>query len=280
MRVDEAVVPLASAAVDGNKAVLALSVPVLPQQSVAVDYLGSAMQPLRDAEGMAEPGWTDLDVRNRTGRVNAAPASIGSERLDEGLAPKSLSLARRGLGNTMPALARDLLRLDLSGNELVEVSLLSGLKELRSLDVSDNEIEDLWPLAGLTALRRLDVSGNRIADLEPLAGLPRLEVLVVDANLVTDVGALVHLARLENLGLSDNAVADLEPLADLSLLRRLDLGGNPTTDASPLGDLGTLVWLRLPATAAAPVERLVRLRWLWRDGECLACGSGAAERGR
>ena len=76
-------------------------------------------------------------------------------------------------------------------------------------------------------------------------------------------------------------MADLAPMADLVSLRRLDLGGTPAADFSPVGDIGTLVWLRLPANAdGAPVDRLVRLRGLWRDGAgtCLACAPEATER--
>ena len=295
VRADGAPLAVVATAVSGDAALLAISPPVLPGQAVLVDYLGSAMHPLRGVDGTEDPPWRDLAATNLTEPdatvdPNAFAAPLAPEvralpawLLREG-APRSpglvdLSLAGTGLGDAdiVPlARLRELRRLDLSGNALADLSPLGGLTALESLDLSDNDVADLWPLAGLAALRRLDVSGNRVEDLSPLGGLGHLEVLVVDANLVTDAGALAHLARLENLGLADNAVADLAPLADLASLRRLDLGGNPVRDASPLGDLGTLVWLRLPETAAAPAERLVRLRWLWsEDGECLACpGSG------
>ena len=292
VRVDGGWRPVVATALRGSQALLTLSAPVMPQQAVRLDYLGSAMHPLMDAGGVEVGPWTDLRVENVTGRGGAAALKALGERggtrswPEPGTAVASLSLAEAGLVDA--DLARlagmaDLERLDLSGNALTDVSALSGLLGLRSVDLSGNAVSDLWPLAGLMELRRLDVSGNRVADLAPLAGLPNLEVLVVDANLVADAGALTHLARLENLGLADNAVADLEPLADLASLRRLDLGGNPARDASPLGDLGTLVWLRLPETAEAPAERLVRLRWLWSDdrGECLGCAPArAAERDR
>ncbi len=279
--VDGAFRAVAAASVSGSGVLLTLSAPVLADQAVLVDYLGSAMHPLANARGVEVGAWTGLAAENVTGRaavgierwlaVRQAPAGRGVvpswPAADS--APTSLSLASAGLADA--DLARlagmaGLKRLDLSGNALTDVSALSGLTGLASLDLSDNGIADLWPLASLTALRRLDVSGNRIADLSPLSELPRLEVLVADANLVTDAGALTHLVRLENLGLADNAVADLGPLADLASLRRLDVGGNPVADASPLGDLGTLVWLRLPAAAEAPAGRLGRLRWLRRGG--------------
>ena len=305
VRADGAPLAVVAAALSGDAALLALSPPALPGQAVLVDYLGSAMHPLRGADGTEAAPWRDLAAANLTepdggvGTVDplaAAKALAPGVRpppawlLDEGGRPPpglaDLSLAGAGLGDAAVApLARaaQLRRLDLSGNALADLSALGGLAALESLDLSDNDVADLWPLAGLAGLRRLDVSGNRVEDLSPLAGLPNLEVLVVDANLVADAGALTHLARLENLGLADNAVADLAPLADLASLRRLDLGGNPARDASPLGDLGTLVWLRLPETAEAPAERLVRLRWLWSGdgGGCVGCGPArAAERDR
>ncbi len=213
--VDGAFRAVASASVSGSGVLLALSAPVLADQTVLVDYLGSAMHPLADARGVEVGAWTGLAAENVTGRaavgieswlaVRQAPAGRGGvppwPAADS--APTSLSLASAGLADgDLARLAgmAGLKRLDLSGNALTDVSALSGLTGLASLDLSDNGIADLWPLASLTALRRLDVSGNRIADLSPLSELPRLEVLVADANLVTDAGALTHLVRLEEPG--------------------------------------------------------------------------------
>ena len=292
VRVDGALRAVASTALSGNRAVLTLDAPVTPAQTVLVDYLGAAMHPLANQRGVETAAWTDLEAANvtaTTGPEDIVPSLRGLEAALSNLArpdpapapgrvnlPGSLSLAGLGVGDAGLAL-RDLgglRRLDLSGNALTDLAPLTGVVALESLDLSGNAVTDLWPLAGLVELRRLDLSGNAVADLAPLAGLPNLEVLVLAGNRVADVGALTHHVRLEQLDLSGNAVADLAPLADLVSLRRLDLGGNPASDLSPVGDVGTLVWLRVPAAAgAAPLERLVRLRWLWRGqaGACLAC---------
>ena len=269
--------PVASASVRTHGAVLALSRAVRPGEAVLLDYLGSAMHPLRAADGGRVPAWRDLAVANVTGTIRARELAA-AERSDAGWR-RSLSLAGAGLadgGLATRELPANLLRLDLSSNALTDLWPVAGLRELESLDLSDNAIVDLAPLAGLTSLRRLDLAGNRIDDLWPLAGLPALEVLLLDDNQVADAGALAHFGRLENLGLSSNRVADLEPLSDLWSLRRLDLGGNPARDLSPLGDLETLVWLRVPSAGeAAPAHRLLQLRWLLTPtvaGVCLACG--------
>ena len=289
--------------VRGRQVVLALERPALPGDEAAVDYLGSAMHPLRPAGGKAAQPWEDLPVANVTvpasppgppGSVAGGTAGRRSARMYDPGPPwiadrppgHSLSLAASGLADddlAVLARASGVRRLDLSDNALEDLSALAHLRRLESLDLSGNGVRDLWPLAGLAALRRLDLSDNRIVDISALAAVPTLEVLLLDGNAVEDVGPLTQLLRLENLGLRGSAVGDVSPLADLVALRRLDLGGaHPVGDPSPLGDLGaTLMWLRLPDSAVgAPAHRLVRLRWLRQAGAgtCIACGTGGGQR--
>ena len=281
VRVDGGLRAVASTSLWQRGVVLTLAWPVRGEQAVAVDYLGSAMHPLRDGAGAAVPAWRDLPAVNETGLAAADGLALAAEAVrPPAAAGVSASFAGLGLGDAGLAvadIATDVRRLDLSGNGLVDIAALARLPALESLDLSDNAISDVSPLRGLTALRRLDLGGNDLVEVWPLADLPDLQVLVLDGNGVADVGALTHLARLEQLGLAGNAVSDLSPLADLGSLRRLDLGGNPARDLSPVGDLEGLVWLRLPAAGgAAPTHRLVRLRWLLAPGApgtCLGCAA-------
>ena len=287
VRVDGRLLAVASASFRTRGVALHLSESARPGQDVVVDYLGSAMHPLRDAAGAARPPWRDLAATNVTGLAELRVAAGATEAMADAGRPAadgaaSASLAGRAFGDAgLSALAgrTGLRRLDLSDNALVDISALSGLRALESLDLSGNAVSDLAPLTGLTELRRLDLSGNRIDELWPIGGLPKLEVLLLAGNRVADIGALTHLGRLENLGLAGNLVADVGPLADLWSLRRLDLGGNPAPDLSPVGDLETLVWLRLPSAGGeAPTHRLVRLRWLLAPNAasvCLGCGDAA-----
>ena len=287
VRVDGGLRAVASASFRTRGVALHLSESVQAGQMVVLDYIGSAMHPLRDAAGTPRAPWQDLVATNVTEHVEPQGAAVAPEvtttvtrlppAFDRAL---SASLAGGAIGDAgLSALAgrTELRRLDLSDNALEDISALSGLQALESLDLSGNEVSDLAPLAGLTELRRLDLAGNRIDELWPLGALPKLVVLLLDGNRVADIGALMHLGRLENLGLAGNLVADARPLADLWSLRRLDLGGNPAQDLSPIGDLQTLVWLRLPSAGdEAPTHRLVRLRWLLAPhaaGACLGCGA-------
>ena len=63
-----------------------------------------------------------------------------------------------------------LLSLDLSGNQLSDLSPLLACTQVTDLDLSFNEISDLSPLAACPQIVKLNVAYNPIASLAPLAG--------------------------------------------------------------------------------------------------------------
>jgi Leucine-rich repeat (LRR) protein len=130
-------------------------------------------------------------------------------------------------------------RLDLSGNEITDVSPLAGLTNLESLWLDENQISDLSPLKGLTNLKYLYLENNQISDLSPLAGLTLTE-LSLFANEITDISSLARLTKLEALVLTTNQISDLSPLAGLTNLERLTLNENQISDISPLKGLTNL----------------------------------------
>jgi len=80
------------------------------------------------------------------------------------------------LSDVLPILRlTQLTELDLSGNEITDVSLLSNFTQLRKLDLKDNEISDISPLSNLSQLTELDLYGNNIIDITPLSNLTELK---------------------------------------------------------------------------------------------------------
>lgn len=82
---------------------------------------------------------------------------------------------------------------------------LAALAQLRDLDISGNQLEDVSVLAHLPSLRRLDVEGNLLSTSGlglggggPDGGFPALEVLLLGYNRL-DASALPLLARLPRL---------------------------------------------------------------------------------
>jgi Leucine-rich repeat (LRR) protein len=92
-----------------------------------------------------------------------------------------------------------------------------------SLDLTRNNITDLTPLAGLTNLVALELNINNITDLTPLAGMANLSILNVFGNNISNISPLARLTNLRSLLLYENPISDLTPLAGLTNLEEVYL---------------------------------------------------------
>ncbi|XP_067829427.1 leucine-rich repeat-containing protein 61 isoform X1 [Heptranchias perlo] len=70
---------------------------------------------------------------------------------------------------------------------------------LERLDLSGNDISNLTPLASLKLLIVLNLSANRISNLDPLRSCENLQSLNLAGNLISSVDALCSLTELKNL---------------------------------------------------------------------------------
>jgi hypothetical protein len=124
--------------------------------------------------------------------------------------------------------------LDLSGNQISDITPLSELTELRQLFLVNNQIIDLTPLSGLTNLETLDLYRNQITDITPLSGLKNLGGafggLFLGRNQIVDISSLSSLTKLEWLELNNNLITDFTPLESLTNLTFVTLHDNPATD--------------------------------------------------
>ena len=153
-------------------------------------------------------------------------------------------------------------QLSLSGLGLREIQCLSLCSQLRSLDLTNNEISDLSPLMNLQKLEKLRISGNQITDLRPLIGLPALRYLEVTGNAVTETSAVGSLAALQTLDLSDNPIGDFSGLKKLSELQslRLENTGLADADLEQLYGLKKLNRLALERNDGLTAEAMSALR--------------------
>jgi Leucine-rich repeat (LRR) protein len=106
-------------------------------------------------------------------------------------------------------------QIDLSDNDIVDVSGLAELITLESLDLHDNRLEDITPLANLTGLFTIILRNNAVADVTILGGLQNLSEIDIAQNEVSDISALGQLENLYALFISDNHITDLSPLSDI-----------------------------------------------------------------
>jgi len=106
--------------------------------------------------------------------------------------------------------AANLQSLDLSGNNISDIGVLSRLTKLQTLNLRSNQVSDIRALTGLTNLQAIDLGNNQMSDIGSLSGLTNLQTLNLDNNHVTGIGLLSRLTNLQTLNLNSNQIVDIE----------------------------------------------------------------------
>ncbi|WP_243388159.1 leucine-rich repeat domain-containing protein [Bacillus kexueae] len=150
--------------------------------------------------------------------------------------------------------------LDLSFNQIEDLSPLQSLSLLESLALWGNDIKDITPLSNLVNLTFLDLSSNHLFEIDALSGLTNIRDLFLSQNQIQDLKPLENLTGLEYLVLWDNQIANVDALQGLTNLRVLDLDGNEVADLSPLTGLSNLQSLLLSGTLVQDIEPLMSLQ--------------------
>jgi Leucine-rich repeat (LRR) protein len=180
----------------------------------------------------------------------------------------------------------------LADNEISDITSLSNLVNLgkhtffsippsEDLDLSNNQINDISPLSRLTGLEWVVLDDNNISDITPLSNLTNLTKLSLSDNQIRDISPLANLTNLVMLHLTNNQIDDITPLSNLVVLGtqewemiplslHLDLGGNQITDITPLSNLTTLKRLSLSNNQISGVSPLANLTdlttvYLWEN---------------
>ena len=168
-----------------------------------------------------------------------------------------------------PITPEEMATLDNVGAEDKNISDLTGLefaKNLIRLDMAGNPLSDISPLASLTKLRAIYINGTEISNLSPLASLHELEELNVGGTRISSLAPLAALKNLQKLGIIHSDISDLSPLSGLTNLTRLLLYRSKATDLSPLRGLTKLRWLGFTVTDTitdfSPLSGLTELRHL------------------
>lgn len=93
--------------------------------------------------------------------------------------------------------------LTLSGDNFVDLSIVSYFPNLTSLDAHNTNISNLNPVSKLSDLVYLDVRGTLVADISPLSGDENLSKLNLRGTPVSNLHPLLQLKNLELLHLSE-----------------------------------------------------------------------------
>ncbi|MGN7824686.1 leucine-rich repeat domain-containing protein [Chitinophaga sp. 22536] len=188
------------------------------------------------------------------------------------------------------------------GGAITNLRPLMNLKELTHLNISDNQIKDLTALRGLTQLQYLDARQNKLVSLAgiepmrhlrvlligyggeplpvknllPLKGKTDLQILTLPGCSITDISPITELKKLQQLDLSNNKIKGPVTLSGFMDLEKLDLTHNMIT-ALNIPSMPRLKNLRvgdnlltiLPSLSAFPV--LENLSATFNNLTCITC---------
>ena len=180
---------------------------------------------------------------------------------------KTLRMTNCGLSNISALNRLTMLEiLDLSGNPIEDIQVLSRLNNLKSLSLSYTDVRDVSALETLSALRDLDLCVTRVTELSPIGSLGDLETLKISHVQIKDFSFLKNLTKLLQLELKSTGFQDISLIAS-SRLETLDisLNYNYLTDISSLNRFSDLRELDISMSEIedySPVYELLKLQTL------------------
>lgn len=236
--------------------------------------------------------------RRKDSLDSAGKVNIAGTEYDMNTA--SLSLMDMGLADEeMSQVAKlyALTSLNLSGNNVTDISALSTLGGLTALDLSNNRISDIRALAELTGLRTLYLDNNPITDFSALYALENLSTLSIKGMAISEaqlqalssalpncaihsdtnqedaaditLGGVTFKSDVKELNLSNRGITDISALSACRDLERLDLTGNKISDITPLMDIPGLRELIIKdnlVTDLRPLMALTTLAYINAEG--------------
>ncbi|MGB7895124.1 MAG: leucine-rich repeat domain-containing protein, partial [Microcoleus sp.] len=87
---------------------------------------------------------------------------------------------------------------------------------MTQMDLSDNQITDISFLGSLTNLTTLELSYNKITEISSLGSLTNLTTLNLSYNKITEISFLGSLTNLTTLNLSFNKITEISFLGSLT----------------------------------------------------------------
>jgi internalin A len=155
-----------------------------------------------------------------------------------------------------------LIHLNLSRNQLIEIIGLEKLTQLTHLDLSDNQLTEITELEKLTQVTVLRLTGNQLVEIKGLENLAQLAELYLSYNQLVEIKGLENLRQLTKLRLSDNKLAEIKGLENLTQVTYLDLSYNEITEIKGLEKLRQLTVLNLRDNQLAEIKGLENLNKL------------------
>lgn len=142
-----------------------------------------------------------------------------------------------------------------------QISDLSPLAQLplEYLCLTGNEVSDLTPLSGMTGLQVLDLGENPVRSIQVLAELHQLREVTLEATGITSVEVFAG-SEIQSLNVRTTWVNDYTPLETCPNLTQLVTGSMPEGAVETLAVLTNLEQLRLYSTPGVDLTQLTELQ--------------------
>lgn len=135
-----------------------------------------------------------------------------------------------------------LLQLNVSNNKLDNIDTFEPLKSKVSvLNVSQNQIQDISVLSKFTNLTSLNLSNNKIEDISPVSSIGTITNLRFTGNKVKDISSLSSLVgNLTILNMDGNKIEDVSAVDSSLIKQELSAGNQKIIKALSKEDTGTI----------------------------------------
>jgi len=114
------------------------------------------------------------------------------------------------------------LEITASSSSIVNLDVISKLKNLKHLKLFIPSISDINPLRQNLSLESLFISDTKVSDLEPISNLVNLRVLLISNTNVTSLSPLKNLKELVRVDFDNTLITNIEPLLGLPKLEMID----------------------------------------------------------
>ena len=170
---------------------------------------------------------TENSVPIPNARLRAAiNAQLGSERAADAVVTKTEMESLTTLTSVGTATekiddlrglsyAQNLTRLNMGGNDITDLTPLSGLTKLEYFWFANNKnLTDITPLANLKELKYLDIWRSKVVDISVIRNFKKLERIQARATGMSDISATQYTPKFYIFELSWNKIRDLTPIVN------------------------------------------------------------------
>ena len=125
--------------------------------------------------------------------------------------------------------------INLSGNNITDISPLKEVKDLYEINLNNNNIENTECIRDFFNVSTLCLANNKIKDITPLQDLRKAKVVYMGEGIGLFAGGMEPYRTL-TIDLSNNEIEDISVINNIVTLSTINLSGNKITDISSLSN--------------------------------------------